>query len=325
MKVKDFLHLDVDIDICDDVAEELCIAFVGPLSLTEEGKKHFATALNLNIEVANTCDRAVVSVGAGSVGAWRDKVSAAEELFNAAAGYCSEEQWNKWFKDHIDVSIRYKDIQTIEKHGWTLLSIEEQGNDVIVEIENSSPLGEDLVEDIWLEDGDSMEGAAYKWADSFDVDDHVSIWVEHRGENDVPDSIEDLVEDAKDIQRMICDLARAFGDDGDNEESNAEQPEICAMVTISTEHITKATASALHKIIHRHPAYSKEAMAWPTVYEKGEYGYFLYIPDDLYDLENAMPTDLFACCCYAAAHDCTWLVLDRDGPIMANDLPAYEW
>ena len=325
MKVRDFLHLDVDLDVCDDVCEELCIGFVGPISLTEEGVKHFAKALDLDIEVANTADRAVVAVGAGSVGAWRDKVSAAEELFNASAGYCSEEQYGKWFKDHIDVSIRYKDVQTIEKHGWTLLSIDEQHGCVIVEIENSSPLGEDVVEDIWLHNGDSMETAAYRWADSFDVDEHVSLWVDSRGTNGVPDSIEDLVQDAKDIQKMICDLAAAFGDDGNDEEPDAEQPEICAMVTISTAHITETTASALHGITHRHPAYSKEAMAWPTVYEKGEYGYFLYIPDDLYDREDSMPADLFACCCYAAAHDCTWLVLDRDGPIMTNDLSTYEW
>ena len=325
MKIRDFLHLDIDTDVVDNVCEELCVAFVGPIGLTEEGKKHFATALNLNIEVANTCDRAVVSVGAGSIGAWRDKISAAEELFNAAAGYCSEEQWNKWFKDHINVSIRFKDIQAIEKQGWTLRSIEEQDDNIIVEIANSSPLGEDVVEHIWLEDGDSMERAAYKLADSFDVDDHVSIWVERRGEDGVPDSIEDLVEDAKAIQKMICGLARVFGNTNDGDELDHEQPEIYAMVTISTAHITEKTADALHGITHRHPAYSKEAMAWPTVFEKGEYGYFLYISDDLYDREDTMPADLFACCCYAAAHECTWLVLDRDGPIMKNDLPTYEW
>lgn len=310
MKVKDFLHLDVDIDIYDDVCEEVCVGFVGPLSLTEEGKKHFVKVLNLDIEVANTADQAVIAVGAGSVDTWKANVKAAKELFNAAAGYCSEEQYGKWFKDHIDVSIRFKDVQAIEKHGWTLLSIEEQESDIIVEIENSSPLGEDVVEDIWLEAGDSMESAAYKWADSFDVDDHVAIWVEHRGKDGVPDSIEDLVEDAKNIQKMICDLARAFGDAGGDENVDHEKPEICAMVTISTAHITKATASALHGITHRHPAYSKEAMAWPTVYEKGEYGYFLYIPDDLYDRVDDMPDDLYQCCCYAAARDCTWLVLD---------------
>ena len=319
MKVKDFLHLDIDVDVYDDVAEELCIAFVGPLSLKEEGKKHFAKVLELNVEVANTADRAVISAGN------EENLGLLQELFNSAAGYCSAAQWAKWFRNHIDAHIRLKDIQTIEKMGWTLLGVEEQGDDVIVEIENSSPLGEDLVEHIWLGDDDTMETAAYEWADSFNVDEHVKLWVDHHGEDGVPDSIEDLVEDAKDIQRMICDLARAFGDDYNDEEPDAEQPEICAMVTISTAHITEVTANVLHGITHRHPAYSKEAMAWPTAYEKGGYGYFLFIPDDLYDREDTMPDDLFACCCYAAARECTWLVLDRDGPIMRNDLPTYEW
>lgn len=324
MKVSDFLHLDVDLDIVDDVCEELCIAFVGPISLTEEGKKHFSKALDLNVEVENTADQAVVAVGAGTVDAWKENLKLAKELFNAAAGYCAEDQWNKWFKNHIDVSIRYKDIQTIEKNGWVLLGIEEQGNNIIVEIENSSPLGEDLVEHIWLEDGDAMETAVYKWADSFDVDDHVSIWVEHRGENGVPDSIADLVEDAKDIQRMISDLAISFAN-ADDDANHEDEPEICAMLTISTAHITESTASALQGITHRHPAYSKEAMAWPTVYEKGEYGYFLYVPDDLYERENDIPKDLYDCCCYAAANGCEWLVVDRDGKTMTGVLPVYEW
>lgn len=325
MKIKDFLHLDVDLDIYDDVCEEVCIGFVGPISLTEEGVKRFAKVLDLDIEVANTADRAVVAVGAGTVDAWKENVKSVKDLFNAAAGYCSEEQYGKWFKDHIDVSIRFKDVQAIEKHGWTLLSIEEQESDIIVEIENSSPLGEDVVEDIWLEAGDSMESAAYKWADSFDVDDHVAIWVEHRGKDGVPDSIEDLVEDAKDIQKMICELARAFGDTGDDDEPDREEPEICTMLTISTAHITEKTANALHGITHRHPSYIGEAMVWPVVYEKGDYGYFLYMPEDLYDLVNDMPDDLYQCCRYACEHGCQWLVLDRDGPIMKNDLPVHEW
>lgn len=94
MKVKDLLKKDIDIDVYDNVCEELGIAFCGPQELTEEGRKHFGRALNLDVELTDKC--AIVDVD-GPEGEWQKNLRQAKLLFASIAGYCSVENWNKWF------------------------------------------------------------------------------------------------------------------------------------------------------------------------------------------------------------------------------------
>ena len=74
-----------------------------------------------------------------------------------------------------------KQVDVIESLGWRILGTNVQDGDPYVEIENWSPAGEDLPETIWVEKGESLAKAAKRWADSFDPDDHVELWVESRG------------------------------------------------------------------------------------------------------------------------------------------------
>lgn len=105
MKVKDLIAKEIDIDVYDDVCEELGIAFCGPLSLTEAGARHFADVLEYEVGIyvnddgSPACAEVQVNAIAGAV--WKERLRKAKEFFEAAAGYCSEEKYNLWFKEDV--------------------------------------------------------------------------------------------------------------------------------------------------------------------------------------------------------------------------------
>ena len=111
-----------------------------------------------------------------------------------------------------------REQEILEEQGWRLLDIETEGNKAYVEIENWSPAGEDLPETIFIDENDTFASAARKWADSFDKDEHVELWVESRGKRGVPSTIRELVDDAEEIQQMFNDLADALEGIEDEEE-----------------------------------------------------------------------------------------------------------
>lgn len=94
IKLKDFIQQDIDLDIADDVCEELYIGFVGPLNLTQAGKDKFGKLLDLDVEVSE--DSALLLLDGRED--WQGLLKLAKVLFTAAAGYCSESDWNKWFQ-----------------------------------------------------------------------------------------------------------------------------------------------------------------------------------------------------------------------------------
>ena len=107
MKVKDFIEQEISVDVVDDVCEELYIAFDGPQYLTEDGKEHFAYALDLDIELTGQYpDDAVAIVHVDDEffhdELWKFNLGKAKEFFWAAAGYCSEENYTKWFTELPD-------------------------------------------------------------------------------------------------------------------------------------------------------------------------------------------------------------------------------
>ena len=101
MKVRDFIKINADIDVYDDVCEELAICFCGPIALTEEGEKHFAKVLNYDIDLDFSGDikTAVCHVDDEIDKVWKRKLRKAEEFFEALAGYCAVDDYNKWFKE----------------------------------------------------------------------------------------------------------------------------------------------------------------------------------------------------------------------------------
>ncbi len=95
-------------------------------------------------------------------------------------------------------------IDTLEKLDWSVSSYTDDGR---VEIEKYSPAGEDF--GICVEVND-FPRSVREYADGFDVDEHVALWIDGRGKRGVPETARELVEDAEAIQHMLLDLADAL-------------------------------------------------------------------------------------------------------------------
>ena len=93
--IKDFLKMDISIDVVDDMSDDLWIAFDGPITLTEEGERKFHSVLNLLVEFNINYDTAIVLLN------HRKDCERLErkciELFESLAGYCSADDWDRWF------------------------------------------------------------------------------------------------------------------------------------------------------------------------------------------------------------------------------------
>lgn len=98
MKIRDFIHEDTDIDVCDDYTEECHIAFYGPIWLTEEGKKEFADALDLEVEFKPGGNLVLILVDDPDEAKAERNLKAAYHLFFALAGFdATEEEYERWF------------------------------------------------------------------------------------------------------------------------------------------------------------------------------------------------------------------------------------
>ena len=101
MKVKDLLQMDIDIDVYDDVCEELGIAFCGSVELTNDGKEHFAEPLEYEVKLHNNGADivAIVCIDDKDDDVWERRLEKAKELFESLAGFCSCDDYEKWFKE----------------------------------------------------------------------------------------------------------------------------------------------------------------------------------------------------------------------------------
>ena len=101
MTVKEFITLEDDFDVYDDVCEEIGIAFCGSQELTEEGKKHFAEVLDyeMELDISGHIKTAVVLVDDEQDKVWKRKLRKAKEFFYGAAGYIEDSKYRKWFKE----------------------------------------------------------------------------------------------------------------------------------------------------------------------------------------------------------------------------------
>jgi hypothetical protein len=110
MKVKDLFNTDLDIcvDVYENIADLISIAFCGSVQLTDEGKKHFAKALQFPIA---RIDKNMLVIDTEKY--YNDKkinldkydfeekipkgVQNLIDLFWSVAGYCSTSDYENWF------------------------------------------------------------------------------------------------------------------------------------------------------------------------------------------------------------------------------------
>ena len=82
-----------------------------------------------------------------------------------------------------------------------------------------------------------------------------------------------------------------------------------AMLVLSTAHLTEHTCKV----------WLPEAQI--AAYAKGEYGWFVHVPDDE---PEALPIDLGGCLALARGRACTWIMFDRDADITPA-LSVHDW
>lgn len=99
--------------------------------------------------------------------------------------------------------------------------------------------------------------------------------------------------------------------------------EIAQMLVLSTCHIAEATADLLP--ILDGPVRAAAPTWWPA-FTRHEGWLFHVIPEPIWfeDKYGDAPKDLRDVIAYAKAHGCTWLMFDRDGPIVEG-LYQYDW
>ena len=102
--------------------------------------------------------------------------------------------------------------------------------------------------------------------------------------------------------------------------NNNKRLDITRVLNLSTAHITGSTAYILGRC-----ALSNDYIPLCSVYEKGEYGWYVYIddsgkpdqiPDELSDIRD--------CIIFALKHDVNCICFDRDADTVVG-LPVYNW
>ena len=102
MKLKDILTTETwnefgDMDVYNDVTDSVYPAWCGNL-FTEEGREHFAEVLELEAETTTVWDCAAIIVHTDGEN-WKHNNALVRELFVDMAGYCTEEEYERWFID----------------------------------------------------------------------------------------------------------------------------------------------------------------------------------------------------------------------------------
>ena len=87
-----------DMDVSNDCIDELAPAWCGT-TLTEEGKKQFASVLNLEAEIRPVWGYDGISVNIDHLPNYEEVWEEVLDLFNSMAGYINEEEHNEWFKE----------------------------------------------------------------------------------------------------------------------------------------------------------------------------------------------------------------------------------
>lgn len=121
--IKDFIRTATeDIDVYNNVTDDGGVAYCPPLFLTEEGEKEFAEVLNYKIEVDEDNKSAeVICDDEEEHTPWQLKKRKAEKLFWAAAGYCSEEDYELWFSLENQEKVKYS-FHNVEQLACALLT-----------------------------------------------------------------------------------------------------------------------------------------------------------------------------------------------------------
>ena len=98
MKIRELLSQEIDIDVYDNVCDDIGIAFCGPMEVTPEGEKEWADVLDYDFKLSNYCGNTVALVNVDFPD-WEHRIDRAKQFFWSIAGYCSCDDYDRWFKE----------------------------------------------------------------------------------------------------------------------------------------------------------------------------------------------------------------------------------
>lgn len=104
-----------------------------------------------------------------------------------------------------------KFLEKAKELGWNYNLYKEDNERTYVEMEKYSPLGEDFSMVIDFSEENPVETFIADlriYYNNFDPEEHAEMWIENRGKNGTPSSIQALLDDANNIDEMIGDLIR---------------------------------------------------------------------------------------------------------------------
>lgn len=95
--IRDFLRMDISVDVISDYSDDLWIAFEGPVRLTEDGERKFHSVLSLLVEFRPGFGGMVACVLIDHRKDCERLNRKCVEFFESLAGYCSADDWDRWF------------------------------------------------------------------------------------------------------------------------------------------------------------------------------------------------------------------------------------
>lgn len=101
MTIRELMKYDIDIDIANNVTDSLGCCLVCPTKLTEEGEREWGDVLDYVVDVHGDDNYAECIVDDDPNIKWQTKNRRLENFLLSAAGYCSEEDYDKWFIDEF--------------------------------------------------------------------------------------------------------------------------------------------------------------------------------------------------------------------------------
>ena len=103
-------------------------------------------------------------------------------------------------------------IDLMEDLGWTIRDLKDyeylvSEGKTQLEFNQFSPAGEDF--NFYIEFNNNIQdflNELREYVNDFDIDEHVKIWIDVLGQNGVPSTIRELLEDAESIKEMLEEL-----------------------------------------------------------------------------------------------------------------------
>lgn len=111
-------------------------------------------------------------------------------------------------------TINEKYIETCTSLGWGVNEYTDGDISSYIELENWSPLGENL---IFTFSADNFADDVMDYADNFDPEEHAGELIKNRGNFGIPSSIRALRDDADKIEEMLIELKEALQEVEENE------------------------------------------------------------------------------------------------------------